>query len=83
MSDTGGTKKFTAVNADYTSNKIQLMLIYNALKEKGYTPIDQIVGFLLTDDPAYITNYKNAREMMTNIDRYDLLVEMLSEYLKN
>ena len=53
----------------------------DALSEKGYNPIDQLVGYILTEEPAYITNYKNARGMIRRIDRDDLMAAMLKEYL--
>ena len=55
--------------------------VYDALKEKGYNPINQIVGYLLTEDPTYITNHKNARSLICKIDRDDLLHELVRHYL--
>ena len=55
--------------------------VYNSLKEKGYNPINQIVGYLLTEDPTYITNYNNARSMICKVDRDDLLQELVRCYL--
>ena len=60
-----------------------LQEVYSALLEKGYNPINQIVGYLLSEDPTYITNYKNARSLIRKIDRDDLLGSMLREYLHN
>ena len=54
--------------------------VYHALKEKGYDPITQIVGYLLTEDPTYITNYNNARSMIRRVDRNDLLEEIVRSY---
>lgn len=54
--------------------------IYTALVERGYRPIDQIIGYILTDDPTYITNYNGARRMIAGIDRHDLLCDLLSGY---
>ena len=59
-----------------------LQEIYNALKEKGYNPINQIVGYILSEDPTYITNYKNARSLIRKIDRDELLNLMVRNYLK-
>ena len=56
--------------------------VYLALCEKGYNQVNQIVGYLLTEDPTYITNYKNARTMMARLDRDDLLQLMLKDYLE-
>ena len=58
-----------------------LIGVYNALAEKGYTPIDQIVGYLLSEDPTYITNYNNARSEIRKIDRDELLKVMVQHYL--
>ena len=57
-----------------------LQEIYSALQEKGYNPVNQIVGYLLSEDPTYITTYKNARNMIRKIDRDDLLQSMVRSY---
>ncbi len=59
-----------------------LMEVYEALKEKGYNPINQLVGYLLSGDPAYITSHKNARSNIRKLERDDLLEEIVSVYLK-
>ena len=64
-------------------NRMILQEVYAALNEKGYNPINQIVGYLLSEDPTYITNYKNARSLIRKIDRDDLLGAMLREYLQH
>ena len=64
-------------------NKMILQEVYAALLEKGYNPVNQIVGYLLSEDPTYITNYKNARSLIRKIDRDDLLGAMLRDYLQN
>ena len=58
-----------------------LVQVYDALKEKGYNPINQIVGYLLSEDPTYITNYNNARAMICKLDRDELLQELVQCYL--
>ena len=58
-----------------------LVTVYNALKEKGYNPINQIVGYLLSEDPAYITNHGGARSLIRRIDRDELLNELVRSYL--
>jgi len=55
--------------------------VYEALTEKGYNPINQIVGYLLTEDPTYITNYNSARSMICKIDRDELMQVLVREYL--
>ncbi|MCG0276403.1 MAG: IreB family regulatory phosphoprotein [Thermosediminibacteraceae bacterium] len=56
--------------------------VYNALKEKGYNPISQIVGYLLSGDPAYITSFKGARNLIRKIERDELLEELVKSYLE-
>ena len=58
-----------------------LFSVYESMKEKGYNPINQIVGYLLTEDPTYITNYNNARSMICKIDRDELLQDLVHSYL--
>ena len=58
-----------------------LTSVYDALRQKGYNPINQIVGYILSEDPTYITNYKNARTLIRRIDRDELLQELLRNYL--
>ena len=55
--------------------------IYAALKEKGYNPVGQIVGYILSEDPTYITNHAGARQMIARIDREELLKDMIADYL--
>ncbi|NLC67872.1 MAG: IreB family regulatory phosphoprotein [Clostridiaceae bacterium] len=60
-----------------------LTTIYQALKERGYNPINQIVGYILSGDPTYITNHKNARNMVRKLERDELLEEILKYYLES
>ena len=64
-------------------DRMILQEVYAALLKKGYNPINQIVGYLLSEDPTYITNYKNARSLIRKIDRDDLLGAMLRDYLQS
>ena len=57
--------------------------VYAALKEKGYNPISQLVGYVVSGDPTYVTNHKNARALITRIDRDDILEEVFKYYLEN
>lgn len=57
--------------------------VYSALQEKGYHPLNQICGYIMTEDPTYITNYKNARTIIARIDRESLLRDMLVKYFEN
>jgi uncharacterized protein (UPF0297 family) len=59
-----------------------LLNVYEALKEKGYDPINQIVGYILSGDPTYITNHKNARSIIRRLERDELLEEILRFYLE-
>lgn len=61
--------------------KATLTEVYHALEEKGYNPINQLVGYILSEDPTYITTYQNARSLIRKIDRDDLLQVLLKEYL--
>ena len=58
-----------------------LRTVYEALIEKGYNPINQIVGYILSEDPTYITNYKNARSLICKVDRDDILNALVRNYL--
>ena len=75
------TQKFTVPNDDRETMRRILRTVYEALTEKGYNPINQIVGYLLTEDPTYITNYNNARSMICKIDRDELMQVLVREYL--
>ena len=75
------TRKFRiAMDKDAEIHHI-LSTVYKALEEKGYNPINQIVGYLLTEDPTYITNYNSARSMICKIDRDELMQVLVREYL--
>jgi len=75
------TRKFnTAEDKDEQIHHI-LLSVYEALKEKGYDPINQIVGYILSEDPTYITNYKSARTLICKIDRDELLQVLVKNYL--
>ncbi len=76
-----GTRKFTLPDEGELEMKRILTTVYDALKEKGYNPINQIVGYILTEDPPYITNHLNARSLIRKIDRDDLLQELVRRYL--
>ena len=77
------TKIFPQVSEkDYVIRRT-LMTVYSALYEKGYDPIRQIVGYILSEDPTYITTHNNARNLIRRVDRFELLQNMLKEYLKD
>ncbi|WP_407925645.1 IreB family regulatory phosphoprotein [Gemmiger gallinarum] len=59
-----------------------VLQVYSALEEKGYNPINQLVGYILSEDPTYITTYKNARALIRRIDRDDLLQALVRDYVR-
>ena len=75
------TIKFTVPSDDKENMRTVLRCVFDALNEKGYNPINQIVGYLLTEDPTYITNYNNARSMICKLDRDELLQDLVNCYL--
>ena len=75
------TIKFTVPSDDKENMHRILRAVFDALTEKGYNPINQIVGYLLTEDPTYITNFNNARSLICKIDRDELLQELVRHYL--
>ncbi len=78
---TNQTQTFT--KPEERENAIQAVLcgVYDALLEKGYNPINQLVGYIITEDPTYITNYKNARSLIRKVERDELLAFLLRSYL--
>ncbi len=76
-----GTRKFSINDDAGLEMKRTLTTVYDALREKGYNPINQIVGYLLSEDPTYITNHHNARSLIRKIDRDELLQELVRQYL--
>ena len=60
-----------------------MLVVYNALKEKGYNPVNQLVGYILSEDPTYITTHNNARNLIRKIDRDTLLQYLVKYYLTN
>ncbi len=80
MDNANATRKFTALDSK-TQMKEILNSVYNSLMVKGYNPVNQIVGYILSEDPTYITNYNNARSLICHIDRDELLQELVKNYL--
>lgn len=81
MNDMDYTRKFSVnLNKDDEIRAI-LSSVYNSLREKGYNPINQIVGYILSEDPTYITNHNNARTLIRQLDRDELLQVLLKSYL--
>lgn len=75
------TRKFSLSEDKGEEIKAILTSVYNSLQEKGYNPINQIVGYILSEDPTYITNYNNARSLIRKLDRDELLQELVKKYL--
>jgi uncharacterized protein (UPF0297 family) len=68
-------------NGDDLQNIMQT--VYDALLEKGYNPVNQLVGYILSEDPTYITSYKGARALIRKVDRDELLASLIRNYLNN
>ena len=81
MDDMDLTRRFNIRYEKDQEIKAILTAVYDALKEKGYDPINQIVGYILSEDPTYITNYNNARSLIRRLDRDELLQELVKKYL--
>lgn len=77
------TMKFEVPKENMTEPKEILLYVYEALKEKEYKPINQIIGYILSGDPTYITSHKDARSIIKKIERDEILEEVLDEYLKH
>ena len=80
---TDKTIKFSIKDENEAEMKKNLLAVYEALNEKGYNSISQIVGYILSEDPTYITNYNNARTLIRKLDRDELLQELVRQYLSN
>mgnify|MGYP000153956922 FL=1 len=75
------TRKFSIVDDKDVEIYNILTTVYQALEEKGYNPINQIVGYILSEDPTYITNHNNARALIRKLDRDELLQVLVKKYL--
>lgn len=80
---TDKTIQFTIKEDHEREMKQTLSIVYNALNEKGYNPVSQIVGYILSEDPTYITTHNNARSLIRRIDRDELLQSLVKNYLKD
>lgn len=77
------TKPINIGNENEKEIKKIILTIYDALEEKGYNPISQIVGYILSEDPTYITTHNNARSLIRKIDRFELLQILLRDYIES
>ena len=81
MTNISNTQYFKVKSEPEIQVKDVLDLVYNAMAEKGYNPVNQIVGYILSEDPIYITTYNNARSLIRKIDRDELLQTLVRSYL--
>ena len=75
------TRRFDLPADDTLDIREILSQVYNSLQQKGYNPINQIVGYILSEDPTYITNFNNARTLIRKLDRDELLQVLVKKYL--
>lgn len=83
MAEINNTQYFKVSTDPETRVKTVLEVVYKAMAEKGYNPVNQIVGYIMSGDPTYITSYKGARSMIMKVERDELVEELLTEYIKN
>lgn len=83
MANISNTQYFKVASDKEFSVKDILDAVYNAMREKGYNPVNQIVGYIMSGDPTYITSYKGARSTIMKVERDELVEELLKEYIKN
>ena len=81
MGDMGNTQYFKVEVEKETSVKVILEMVYEAMTEKGYDPVNQIVGYIMSGDPTYITSHNNARGIIMKVERDELVEELLKTYL--
>lgn len=83
MAEIDNTQYFKVSTDPETRVKSVLEIVYSAMAEKGYNPVSQIVGYIMSGDPTYITSHKNARSMIMKVERDELVEELLKEYIRN
>lgn len=83
MGNINNTQYFRVNSETEVRVKDILDTVYNAMTEKGYNPVNQIVGYIMSGDPTYITSHNNARSMIMKVERDELVEELLKEYIKN
>ena len=82
MKDITNTQFFQVETGPQIQAKDILEIVYNALVERGYNPVNQIVGYIMSGDPTYVTSYKNARYLIMKVERDELLEELLKNYIE-
>ena len=83
MANISNTQYFKVKTEPEIQVKDVLDLVYNAMAEKGYNPVNQIVGYIMSGDPTYITSYQGARSMIMKVERDELVEELLKAYIEN
>lgn len=83
MQNLNNTQYYKAVKEPVPQVNDVLKLVYEALSEKGYNPVNQIVGYIMSGDPTYITSHNNARSLVMKVERDELVEELLKAYIKN
>ena len=83
MSDLNNTQYFKIQKEPELQVKDVIKLVYQALSEKGYNPVNQIVGYIMSGDPTYITSHNNARSLIMKVERDELVEEVLKTYIEN
>ncbi len=81
MKDLSSTQFFKVESAPQISAKDILEFVYDALREKGYNPVNQIVGYIMSGDPTYVTSYNGARSLIMKMERDELVEELLKTYI--
>ena len=82
MANLSNTQYFKVKTEPEVQVKEVLDVVYTAMEEKGYNPVNQIVGYIMSGDPTYITSYRNARGLIGRVERDELVEEMLKEYIE-
>lgn len=83
MQNLNNTQFFKVEKEPELQVKDVLRVVFRAMKEKGYNPVNQIVGYIMSGDPTYITSYNNARSLMMKVERDEVVEEILKAYIKN
>ncbi len=83
MKDITNTQFFQAETGPQIQAKDILEIVYNALVEKGYNPVNQIVGYIMSGDPTYITSYNGARSLVMKVERDEIVEELLKAYIRH
>lgn len=83
MKDITNTQFFQVETGPQIQEKDILEIVYNALVEKGYNPVNQIVGYIMSGDPTYITSYNGARSLVMKVERDEIVEELLKAYIRH